>query len=411
MSAHDCSPTLRACEDVLLMIFQHLDGQDLLRCEAVCRQWRQVMLTGTPWRRWLIQRSRCPELRPFWQKMKLDMSKLRLQDYRAICRDIVPPLLHYHLDYNWRHGKYEPSSLTFNVIDDVLTNGSYVYRSTGESRQVITLDKRWRVRAINRIEIQGNLLQFYQNIAVIVRDKRIQLVDCNDRHVISELSVECYSSIINCRFNGQLLAVRFDGDNLLRVWRVADDYKTITLISKPKIICEHLLEMDDKYIVASETFVPGRGIRFICTKTLEIEHTFFVGWEEIAYERGLLFIFAKQVIQTWNVAAGRSLQDLHIPHGYATYGEPAARIKANSKFLVVLFEDYFCCQHLLLCVYDLEALKTGNCSADRLLIHTMRVPYPVHVVSVDETHIVYCRHISGLVCDQYKITALNFRRG
>ena len=76
------------------------------------------------WRRWLNQQSKCPELRPFWQKMKLDMLRLRLQDYRAICRDIVPPLLHYQLDYNWRHGRYEQSSLTFNVADDVMTNGS-----------------------------------------------------------------------------------------------------------------------------------------------------------------------------------------------------------------------------------------------------------------------------------------------
>jgi len=136
-----------------------------------------------------------------------------------------------------------------------------------------------------------------------------------------------------------------------------------------------------------------------------------VEWEHIAYEGGLLFILAEKLVKIWNVASGRYMHDLHIPPGYAPYGEPAARIKANSKFLVVLFEDYFCCQRLLLCIYDLEALKTGNCPADRLLIHTMRVPYPVQGVSLDETHIVYCRHISGLVCDQYKITALNFRRG
>ena len=88
------------------------------------------------------------------------------------------------------------------------------------------------------------------------------------------------------------------------------------------------------------------------------------------------------------------MHELPIPSGYAPYGESAARIKANSKLLVVLFEAYFCCQHVLLCVYDLEALKTGTCSADKLLLHTMRVPYPVHVVSVDVTHIVYGRHVA-----------------
>ena len=142
MSAHDCSPTLRACENVLLMIFQHLDGQDLLHCEAVCRQWRQVMLAGKLWRRWLNQRTKWPELRPFWQKVELDESN-PLPDYRAVCRVILRPLLRYQLDY-WRHGKYEQSFLTLNVLDDVLTNGSYIYRSIAESknRHVITLDRR-----------------------------------------------------------------------------------------------------------------------------------------------------------------------------------------------------------------------------------------------------------------------------
>ena len=109
MSALDCNPTLWSCEDVLLLIFQHLDGKDLVHCEAVCRQWRQVMLTGTPWIRWLKQRSASRELRPFWHRMGLDETNLQFQDYRAICRDIVRYL--NQQDNTWRHGKYEESSL------------------------------------------------------------------------------------------------------------------------------------------------------------------------------------------------------------------------------------------------------------------------------------------------------------
>ena len=37
--------------DVLQMIFQQLDGEDLVNCEAVCRQWHDILLAGTPWRR------------------------------------------------------------------------------------------------------------------------------------------------------------------------------------------------------------------------------------------------------------------------------------------------------------------------------------------------------------------------
>ena len=42
-------------KDVLLMIFQQLEGEDLLNCEAVCRQWREILLAGTPWRRLFYQ--------------------------------------------------------------------------------------------------------------------------------------------------------------------------------------------------------------------------------------------------------------------------------------------------------------------------------------------------------------------
>ena len=143
-------------------------------------------------------------------------------------------------------------------------------------------------------------LQFHENMAVIVRDKRIQFVDCSE---------------------GQPIVGR--------------------------VLQLHLFELDDKYIV-----VRGRlykDVHFICIKTLDIERTLVVEWEHIAYERGLLFILNKQVIRTWNVASGGYLNQLHIPPGYAPYGEPAARIKAQFDSLVVLFEDYFGCQHLLLC--------------------------------------------------------------
>ena len=99
----------------------------------------------------------------------------------------------------------------------------------------------------------------------------------------------------------------------------------------------HLFELDDKYIV-----VRGRlykDVHFIC-KTLDIERTLVVEWEHIAYERGLLFILNKQVIRTWNVASGGYLNQLHFPPGYAPYGEPAARIKAQFDILVVLFESW-----------------------------------------------------------------------
>ena len=98
------------------------------------------MLNGTPWRRWLNQRSALPEGRPFWQRARLDES---FQDYRAICRYILL------LDYNWRLGKYEESSLTLlNDVDDVIISGKHVYCfiNDGNSQPMIILDKTCQVR-------------------------------------------------------------------------------------------------------------------------------------------------------------------------------------------------------------------------------------------------------------------------
>ena len=119
---------------------------------------------------------------------------------------------------------------------------------------MIILDKTCQVRTKYLIQIEGKLLQCYKNIAIYVHLKKVKFVDCSDGHVISELSIEGYGSVVNCRFNGQLLAVRFVGDNVLRVWRVENDYSTITLIEQMNSHCDRFLEIDDKYIVVRRRF-------------------------------------------------------------------------------------------------------------------------------------------------------------
>jgi F-box-like len=52
-------------EDVLHMIFQQLEGEDLVNCENVCRQWRDILLAGTPWRR-LFDRNK--DSSPLWRR-------------------------------------------------------------------------------------------------------------------------------------------------------------------------------------------------------------------------------------------------------------------------------------------------------------------------------------------------------
>ena len=59
--------------DVLLMIFQQLDGEDLVNCEAVCRQWRDVLLAGTPWRRLFHRKVNYSHL---WRKEQKKLERL-----------------------------------------------------------------------------------------------------------------------------------------------------------------------------------------------------------------------------------------------------------------------------------------------------------------------------------------------
>jgi F-box-like len=115
-------------EDVLLMIFDLLDGYDLLKCESVCRQWRDVLLTGTPWRRVLGRRlnSFFPLFRQAFKKFGMDPSKLDMMEddvsnnkqlhgreellklqigknssqYRDVCKNVL------EVKRNWRTAKF-----------------------------------------------------------------------------------------------------------------------------------------------------------------------------------------------------------------------------------------------------------------------------------------------------------------
>jgi F-box-like len=65
MSASTISRLNELDEDVLQLIFKRLEGEDLVNCEAVCRQWRDILLAGTPWRR-LFNRNKVSL--PLWRR-------------------------------------------------------------------------------------------------------------------------------------------------------------------------------------------------------------------------------------------------------------------------------------------------------------------------------------------------------
>ena len=111
MSVSTISQSNALGADVLLMIFHQLEGGDLLNCEAVCRQWRDILLAGTPWRRLFHRNIPCS---PLWRKVQQKLEKnqltLRTEQYREVCKAIL------QVERNWRTGQFKKS--VYSVNDD-----------------------------------------------------------------------------------------------------------------------------------------------------------------------------------------------------------------------------------------------------------------------------------------------------
>jgi F-box-like len=112
MSVSSISQLSDLGDDVLLMIFQQLEGEDLVNCEVVCRQWRDILVTGTPWRRLFLRNK---ENLPLWRKaqriLEFDQLTLRTDQYRNVCKSVIQG------KRNWRTGNYTTVTCSTNRPD------------------------------------------------------------------------------------------------------------------------------------------------------------------------------------------------------------------------------------------------------------------------------------------------------
>jgi hypothetical protein len=72
MSVSSISQSNELGADVLQMIFQQLDGEDLVNCEDVCHQWWDILLAGTPWKK-LFHRKK--KSFPLWRGAQKTLKK------------------------------------------------------------------------------------------------------------------------------------------------------------------------------------------------------------------------------------------------------------------------------------------------------------------------------------------------
>jgi F-box-like len=113
MSLSPTNSANRLHEDVLLVIFDQLDDQDLLRCETVCRQWRNILLSGRPWRTLFHRKIVSSEKwRKVWRDFGVNEENLQSLHYRGICRVIIREM--NKIDNNWRNGNFKKTSTGFS---------------------------------------------------------------------------------------------------------------------------------------------------------------------------------------------------------------------------------------------------------------------------------------------------------
>ena len=144
MSAVTYNQHNQLSDDVLLVIFDQLDDQDLLRCESVCRQWRNVLQSGRVWKR-LFRRQivSSQQWRRVLQNFDVDVDKLETVHYRGLCRTITRHLK--EIDRNWRTGNFkeiEETALYDRQVVSVENDCVFTFRNMENQKNLFFYDRR-----------------------------------------------------------------------------------------------------------------------------------------------------------------------------------------------------------------------------------------------------------------------------
>ena len=437
MSLFSGNPAIQVDEErnILLVIFDHLDVEDLLRCETVCRQWRNVLLSGETWTR-LFDRLMVSssQWRQFRRNFVPDENKLQTEHYKSLCRAIVQE--QKQVDRNWRTGNFKKTSENVDSFDfaQVVIGYDYIalenysrpedyYGFEGYERP------RNRIRFLHRSSLNMKSCIFIPDgwsattnaeIAVLWDEKDMKILD-SDGQLISEVAElnenERISwKLVSCCISGDQLAVlsRTEGQAKLSLWDVRNPPNVICLKSRWFNLNLQLghstsMKMDDQFIAVFSFLRLSRTVRhqsasfyFFSKETLNLH------WQmddkqinecNFVYDKGTLLLCVisfyrseskeDNVIKMYDVKSGQCFREMPIA---------ALRLKDsvcyNSKFMIVATDSF------KLKIYDLEDVKNPKSAANELSVHDMRTELDFSSLSVDETEIF-------ITCDN-GVQRLNF---
>ena len=442
--------------DVLLMIFQQLEGEDLVNCEAVCRQWRDIFLAGTPWRQLFHRKFHYSHL---WRKeqKKLEMNPLRTGQYRDVCKKIL------QVSRNWRMGRFKKSVYSLDACIRSRDSASkftisedYVAWDVNEDRNEYYNGSAFLyTESMELKEIPSpNYLYDMNEMAVMIDHDsgKLEIADPDNHWVVKVLDEEAGErgdDLDDRSFaygSNVLVEHRWEGDSeRIRIWKVGHApmlLKDLTFEFRERCT----INVDERFIVVGQSFIECKfgTLYFYSTETLEVFtslsamdcqraydrgrslqsrvngnlRTSDVGagsfnpqnckWQ---YSRGLLFqSLGNGIVRILDVASGTHFNDVRMPfrkedgrsvqllHTWAA---------SNSKFVVIGWKhsEKSSTELFHLSVYDLDAVKNPNSTSDCHLLYTLKFRVGVETFVINENVIAFCgEHKNG----KRYVTILNF---
>jgi F-box-like len=399
-------------DDVLQMIFQQLEGEDLVNCETVCRQWRNSLLAGTPWKR-LFHRNK--ENLPLWRKAQKKLEKnqliLRAEEYRGVCKEIL------QANRNWHTGNCTKltypvdfrSAYFITISDDYVAWDFFRFDNDGQcSRGCFFLDMEsmefkeipvfCQCEQLIHCYYLDEMLLFWN----VVDTAKLEIVNPNNRWVVDVLEGfnegEADDMCVHVVFGSKFLVTYFcpfrEGNwERMRIWKMGNPP---TLLHERSFEDRKLsiLKVDERFIVARQfvhLFPEITVLYFISTETLEETKSFIQTNGVYVYNQGLFFEYCDNgVIRILDAASGKYFNDVRIP--FRSNDKPFIKLldtwaSSNSQCIVIgwKYSRKWTCSHLS--VYDLETVKKPNSFSH--LLYTLQFQFNIDSFVMNESDIAF----------------------
>ena len=415
------------------MIFQQLEGEDLLNCEAVCRQWREILLAGTPWRS-LFHRNK--DRSPLWRKaqksLEKNQRKLRTDEYRDVCKEIMA-------NQNWHTGNCtkltyasDVHSATFiSISDDYVAWNFFRLGKDGYCRKgcffldtgsmeieeipVFCHCKPWTI-CYHMHEMYVNEMLLFWRVGDSV-EKLVEIVNPNNRWVVDVLEGfndgETEEVEVKFAFGSQFLVTYIypicaRNWERIRIWKMGNPPVLLK-----ELACNfrnlEIMKVDEQFIVARTQFTRSPTLYFISTETLKEKRSRILINKDYIYDRALLFQYCDNgIVRILDVASGAYFNDVRLP--FQGKYEPFMKLlqkwaSSNSKCIVIgrkysgKFRTF---SHLS--VYDLESVKKPNSAC--LLLYTLQFKSNIDSFVMNESEIAF--NGSDTCGNQKCVTVLKF---